>query len=233
MLSGATRRIYNWCPLCGYKVRKNRKPSRLHHNICSNRSFEPFGWCRVCYQEHQLDPFIVASSEFCFKTSSEHLSTSRQTLEGIQQPACDVSFPEGNNSFQDDDDIISTEDQEETIQFESISGKTYSILKTMNKEGLLLDQSKHIPLPSYSLSIPSRETLAMEPIELELILFINKHFLPPSYLDHIMNWAFKARDDGYFQKKQHAPSHQTLKKIEYIIYSISYRVEVVGKTMGN
>ena len=61
-------------------------------------------------------------------------------MEGIQQPACDVSFPERNNSFQDDDDIISTEDREETIrQFESISGKTYSILKTMNKEGLLLD----------------------------------------------------------------------------------------------
>ena len=124
MLSFATRAIYNWCPLCGYKVRKNRKPSRLHHNLCSNRSFVPFGWCRVCYQEHQLDPSIVALSEFCFKTPSEHLITSRQTLEGIQQPACDVSFPEGNNSFEDDDDIISTEDQEETIQFKSISGKT-------------------------------------------------------------------------------------------------------------
>ena len=206
MLSGATRRIYNWCPPRGYKVRKNRKPSRLHHNICSNRSFVPFGWCRVCYQEHQLDPSIVASSEFCFKTPSEHLITSRQTLEGIQQPACDVSFPERNNSFQDDDDIISTEDREETIQFESISGKTYSILKTRKKEGLLLHQSKHIPLP-YNLSIPSRETLAMDPIELEVMLFINEHFLPPSYFDHIMNWAFKARDDGYFQKKQRAPSH--------------------------
>jgi len=45
-------------------------------------------------------------------------------LEGIQQPACDVSFPEGKNSFEDDDGIISTEDREETIQFESISGKT-------------------------------------------------------------------------------------------------------------
>ncbi len=50
-----------------------------------------------------------------------------QTLEGIQQPACDVSFPEGNKSFQDDDDIVSTKDREETIQFESISGKTDSI----------------------------------------------------------------------------------------------------------
>ena len=64
------------------------------------------------------------------------------------------------------------------------------------------------------------------------MLFINEHFLPPSYFDHIMNWAFKARDDGYFQKKQHAPSHQTLKKFEYIISSISYRGEVVGKPMA-
>ena len=92
MLSGATRRIYNWCPLCGYKVRKNRKPSRLHHNICSNRSFVPFGWCRVCYQEHQLDPSIVASSEFCFKTPSEHLITSRQTWKAFSnQPVMFLS----------------------------------------------------------------------------------------------------------------------------------------------
>ena len=51
-------------------------------------------------------------------------------MEGIQQPACDVSFPERNNSFQDDDDIISTEDREETIHFESISGKTKNHLTT-------------------------------------------------------------------------------------------------------
>ena len=44
-----------------------------------------------------------------------------------------------------------------------------------------------------------------------------------------MNWAFKARDDGYFQKKQRAPSHQTFKKIEYIISSISYRGKLLVK----
>ena len=132
-------------------------------------------------------------------------------MEGIQQPTCDVSSPKGNNSFEDDDNIISTEDCEEIIQFESISGKTYSILKTMNEERLLLDQSKCIPLP-YNLSILSRETLAMDPIDIELMLFINKHFLPPSYFDHInIFWAFKARDDGYFQTKQRAPTHQKFK----------------------
>jgi len=64
------------------------------------------------------------------------------------------------------------------------------------------------------------------------MLFINENFLPPSCFHHVMNWAFKAHDDGYFQKKQRAPSHQTLKKFEYIISSISYRGEVVGKTMA-
>jgi len=160
MLSGATRRIYNWCPLHGYKVRKSRKPSRLHHNICSNCSFVPFGWCHVCYQEHQLDLSIVASSEFCFKTPSEHLITSRQTLEGIQQPACDVSFPKGNKSFQDDDAIISREDQEETKQFESLSGKTYSIFSSFETHHSAMGKTLIIPsFKAQSIWMLSSETM--------------------------------------------------------------------------
>ena len=84
------------------------------------------------------------------------------------------------------------------------------MLKTMNEEGFLLDQAKHIPFPKHFV-IPRRETLAMDPIELELMLFITEHFLPPSIFDDIMNWAFKARDVGYFQKRDRAPLHQTLK----------------------
>ena len=80
----------------------------------------------------------------------------------------------------------------------------------MNEEGFLLDQVKNIPLPKH-LGFPRREKLAMDPIELELILFLNENFLPPSFFDDIMNWAFKAHDVGYLQKRDHAPSHQTLK----------------------
>ena len=50
------------------------------------------------------------------------------------------------DNFQDGWDIAAIEEQEKTIHIDSISGKRYSILKTMNNEGLFLDQAKHIPL---------------------------------------------------------------------------------------
>ena len=119
--------------------------------------------------------------------------------------------PPKSDNLPDGWDIAAIEEQEKTIHIDSISGKRYSMLKTMNEEGFLLDQVKHIPLPKH-LGFPRREKLAMDPIELELILFLNENFLPPSFFDDIMNWAFKAPDVDYFQKRDRAPSHQTLKK---------------------
>ena len=60
------------------------------------------------------------------------------------------------------------------------------MLKTMNKERFLLDQAKHIPLPKH-FGIPRRETLAMDPIELELMSFLNENLLPPSFFDERCN----------------------------------------------
>ena len=48
------------------------------------------------------------------------------------------------------------------------------MLKTMNDDGFLLDQAKHIPLSKH-LGIPTRDLLAMDSIELELMLFLKKY----------------------------------------------------------
>ena len=85
-----------------------------------------------------------------------------------------MSFPKENDNFPDGWDIAAIEEQEKTIHIDSISGKRYSMLKTMNKERFLLDQAKHIPLPKH-FGIPRRETLAMDPIELELMTKISCH----------------------------------------------------------
>jgi len=156
----------------------------------------------------------VTSSRFCSVTFSNQDINGRTGSDYIPQSSVYVSFPKEKDNFPDGWwDIAAIEEQEETIHIDSISGKRYSMfLETLNDAGFLLDQAKHIPFPKH-FGIPRRETLAMDPIELELMLFINKNFLPPSFFDDIMNWAFKSRDVGYFQKRYCAPSHQTLKNI--------------------
>ena len=49
----------------------------------------------------------------------------------------------------------------------------------------------------------------MDPIELELMIFINEHFLSPSIYDDIMKWARKAYTSNYTFE---SPCHRTLKK---------------------
>jgi hypothetical protein len=49
----------------------------------------------------------------------------------------------------------------------------------------------------------------MDPIELELMIFINEHFLSPSIYDGIMKWARKAYTSNYTFE---SPCHRTLKK---------------------
>ena len=156
----------NWCPLCGYKVRKNRKPSRLHHIICSNTStFLPFGWCYVCSQEHQILSTSITLSESCTTTPSELYFTSRTGADYIQQPlSCNAScFPKENYNFPDcsNSDIASMRRSKKTVHFAWIDfrKKVNSILKMMSMEGFLLDQLKHSPLPN-NLWIPIREASA-------------------------------------------------------------------------
>ena len=51
--------------------------------------------------------------------------------------------------------------------------------------------------------------LNMSPHKLELMLFINENFLPPSIFDKVMKWVLSATANGY---KFHSPSYSTLKK---------------------
>ena len=100
MSSSVTQRIYNWCPLCGYRVRKNREPSKLHHKVCLNRSFLPFGYCRVSSQEHQIDPLIMTSSRFFSVTFSNHDINGRTGSDYIPTSSVNVSFPKENDFSQ-------------------------------------------------------------------------------------------------------------------------------------
>jgi hypothetical protein len=84
-----------------------------------------------------------------------------------------VSFPKENDNFPDGWwDIAAIEEQEKTIHIDSISGKRYSMLKTMNEEGFFLDQAKHIPLPKH-LGISRRETLAMDTREVVHVVMLS------------------------------------------------------------
>ena len=120
MSLSVTRRVYNWCPLCGYQVRKNREPSKLHHKVCLNLSFLPFGYCRVCSQEHhQIDPTIVTSSRFCSVTFSNYDINGRTGSDYIPKSSVNVSFPKENDNFTDGWwDIAAIEEQEKTIHID-------------------------------------------------------------------------------------------------------------------
>ena len=110
----------------------------------------------------------MTSSRFCSVTFSNHDINGRTGSDYIPTSSVNVSFPKENDNFPDGWDIAAIEEQEKTIHIDSISGKRYSMLKTMNDEGFFWDQAKHIPL--------RRETLAIYSIELELMLFINENF---------------------------------------------------------
>ena len=166
-ISGYDHILIHQCVRCYLAISVWRP--KLHHKICSNSSFLPFGCCRIFSQEHQIDPTIVTSSRFCSVTFSNQDINGRTGSDYIPQSSVYVSFPKEKDNFPDGWwDIAAIEEQEETIHIDSILGKRYSMLETMNDEGFLLDQAKHILFPKH-FGIPRRETLAMDPMELELM----------------------------------------------------------------
>ena len=63
--------------------------------------------------------------------------------------------------------------------------------------GFLPENAMEMPLPP-QFQLPSKNSLNMHPIELELMLFLNENCLPPVYFDHLMKWLFKAKAMKYF-----------------------------------
>ena len=64
-------------------------------------------------------------------------------------------------------------------------------------------QWKCAPLPP-QFQLPSKHSLIMHPIELELTLFLNKNYLPLVYFDHLMKWLLKAKATKYFDGRYEA-----------------------------
>ncbi len=69
--------------------------------------------------------------------------------------------------------------------------------------------SYNIPIPP-DFQLPPRSEIGINILKLELMLFIIKHFLPPTRFDAIMAWEKKARQDAGY--KCNSPKHSTLKQ---------------------
>ena len=89
----------------------------------------------------------------------------------------------------------------------SVSTKFY-YNSSLDKIGYIPHNTDDIPVPP-QFKIPSSCQMNMSPHELELMLFINEHFLSPSIFDKVMKWARSATAKGF---KFDSPSYSTLKK---------------------
>jgi hypothetical protein len=70
-----------------------------------------------------------------------------------------------------------------------------------DRTGFLPENAMEMPLPP-QFQLPSKHSLNMHPIELELMLFLNENYLPAVYFDHLMKWLFKAKAMKYFDGRQ-------------------------------
>ena len=75
-----------------------------------------------------------------------------------------------------------------------LGDRKFSFMNNMSSSSCGLMFSWHdddIPVPP-QFQTPSSCKLNMSPYELELMLFINEHFLSPSIFDKVMKWACSA-----------------------------------------
>ena len=104
--------------------------------------------------------------------------------------------------------------QDEQLRLKTLQGlnsETMQYSDFQDRTGFLPENAMEMPLPP-QFQLPSKHSLNMHPIELELMLFLNENYLPPVYFDHLMKWLFKAKAMKYFDGRYQAPSYQTLKK---------------------
>jgi len=114
------------------------------------------------------------------------------------QESCGDTTP-ANSSFTDDGKICS---------FTGLDGVLYKYEPSQDSSGYIPKVTRAVPIPK-EFELPRRDELEMDPIELELMIFINKHFLSPSIYNDIMKWARKAYTSNYTFE---SPCYHTLKK---------------------
>ena len=97
----------------------------------------------------------------------------------------------------------------EVFKHVGLNGKEYCYdSEKIDTRGFLPAVSIELPLPP-QFNLPSVDKIGMNPVELELMVFIHEHNLPPSLYDGIMKWARKSHESGYCFGSR---TQQTLKR---------------------
>ena len=221
----------HFCDVCKYMFRMDQ--SNGHNNRCSNCVFKVYAYCHHCSTVHEV-PNRLGSTMLCLSNSSLSNTTHRNLFHpmGVNNESAsyhsDDDVHDNNDSLTGNDvDIDSnylcdTSDnndfssflkgtsthEDSKVIFNGLNGCKFYYNSSHNKIGCIPHNTDDIPVPP-QFQIPSSCQLNMSPHELELMLFINENFLPPSIFDKVMKWAHSATADGY---KFDAPSYSTLKK---------------------
>ena len=180
------------CCICNGLFRPHRL--KRHDKDCTGRTFTEVRLCRHCNNHHQVPSHPSDVSYCCFQkrtvstTSSEDISFhAPPTVETVDlnessfQESCGDTTP-ANSSFTNDDKICT---------FTGLDGVLYKYEPSEDSSGYIPKVTRAVPIPK-EFELPRRDELEMDPIELELMIFINKHFLSPSIYDDIMKWACRA-----------------------------------------
>ena len=173
-----------------------------HNRRCSNRQFASFGRCLRCSNEHASP----GASSQC-KRFSDTVSFPTESITNICNDSSDM-FEVGNDSRSPSPPANISDVK--VFKFDGLKEGTHYEADLHKSSKSTIDARLSFNLPSpRELQLPAASELTMSPIELELMLFINDNFLPPSMFDSLMCWARRAMESGY---QFNAPTHRTLQK---------------------
>ena len=229
----SNRRSQHFCDVCKYMFRMDQ--SNGHNIRCSNHVFKVYAYCHYCSTVHEV-PHRLGSTMLCLSNFSlsntskhdfaHHHPTAVSNKSTIFQGDDDMHDNDDSSTSNDDDNnsncLHDSSDSNESFSFlkdsssthvdsrvffNGLNGHKFYYNSSQDKIGFIPHKTDDIPVPP-QFKIPSSCKLNMNPHELELMLFINKNFLPPSIFNKVMKWACSATADGY---KFDSPSYSTLK----------------------
>ncbi len=171
-------------------------PNRLkkHEYKCSNRKYSFYGLCTNCGGEHK-HPSLLSNKSFCpprrrmiqFPIS---LNLKKITFTIATHQATTTCKAGSDGIFSPEPKFISFSDIVEDSRYE------YEL--SMDCDGLLSRHSSpNVPPLTRQYQPPSPNDLSINPLELELLLFLQDNFFPKSLYDKIIRWARKSFLAGY------------------------------------
>ncbi len=169
-------------------------PNRLkkHKYKCSNWKYSFYGLCANCCGEHEHSS-LLSNTSFCLPQKKDDSFPNFFKSSKDLFYNCDTS---SHGNMQDSDGILSPEPK--FISFSGIvEDSRYKYELSMDRYGLLSRHSSpNVPLPR-QYQPPTPNHLSINPLELELMLYLQDNFLPKSLYDKSMRWTRKAFLAGY------------------------------------